>query len=181
MHKPLYCLTHTADTPWGEVWLAASNMGLCGLWFQKQNHLPKNLPAPSKAAKIASLSAQVHMDAALRCLHSYIQGRPISHLDIGSAQTVAFDLSAGTPFQQLVWRALLNIPWGQQCSYGELACAIGHAGAARAVGSALAHNPISILLPCHRVISKNGKLTGYAGGLVRKQALLLHEALSPIQ
>ena len=181
MHKPLYCLTHTADTPWGEVWLAASDTGLYGLWFQKQNHFPKNLPAPSETAKTASLSAQIHMDAALRYLHNYIQGRPLNHLQIASAQTVSFDLSVGTPFQQLVWRALLNIPWGQQCSYGELANAIGHAGAARAVGVALAHNPISILLPCHRVISKNGKLTGYAAGLARKQALLLHEALSPIQ
>ena len=80
MHKPLYCLTHTADTPWGEVWLAASDTGLYGLWFQKQNHFPKNLPAPSETAKTASLSAQIHMDAALRYLHNYIQGRPLNHI-----------------------------------------------------------------------------------------------------
>ena len=71
---------------------------------------------------------------------------------------------------------LLTIPYGAQCTYGQLASAMGRPHAARAVGAAIARNPISILLPCHRVVGSSGRLTGYAGGLARKQALLLHEA-----
>jgi methylated-DNA-[protein]-cysteine S-methyltransferase len=78
----------------------------------------------------------------------------------------------GTPFQKRVWQALLDIPYGQTRSYGEIACAIGHPKASRAVGLANGANPISIIVPCHRVIGSNGKLVGYGGGLNRKQALL---------
>ncbi len=82
------------------------------------------------------------------------------------------DLSGGTAFQQAVWQALMSIPLGQTCSYGELAAAIGRPGAIRAVGTAIGRNPISILIPCHRVLGTLGQLTGYAGGVWRKQALL---------
>ena len=82
------------------------------------------------------------------------------------------DLSGGTVFQQAVWQALLSIPMGQTCSYGELAAAIGRPHAVRAVGTAIGRNPISILIPCHRVLGALGHLTGYAGGVWRKQALL---------
>nr|WP_236612853.1 methylated-DNA--[protein]-cysteine S-methyltransferase [Cesiribacter andamanensis] len=93
-------------------------------------------------------------------------------------QRNSFDLPldlSGTPFQQTVWKALLNIPPGQTLSYGQLAERIGAPGSARAVGMANAQNPCLILLPCHRVIGSNGVLTGYAGGLLRKQWLLQHE------
>jgi methylated-DNA-[protein]-cysteine S-methyltransferase len=83
--------------------------------------------------------------------------------------------AAGTPFQQAVWRALCAIPAGQTSSYGAIARAIGRPAAVRAVGAAVGRNPISVLVPCHRVLGHGGALTGYAGGLPRKQALLLHE------
>lgn len=82
----------------------------------------------------------------------------------------------GTPFQQRVWAELRTIPFGVTISYGELARRLGDVKASRAVGLANSHNPISIIVPCHRVIGANGKLTGYGGGLPRKQALLAFEA-----
>lgn len=91
----------------------------------------------------------------------------------------AFDLPLdlrGTPFQQRVWSALQEIPFGETISYGELAASLGKPGSARAVGLANGQNPISIIVPCHRVIGSNGKLTGYGGGLDRKAWLLDHEA-----
>ncbi|MES2459086.1 MAG: methylated-DNA--[protein]-cysteine S-methyltransferase [Armatimonadota bacterium] len=90
-----------------------------------------------------------------------------------------FDLplaARGTPFQQRVWEALREIPYGTTISYGELARRIGNPGASRAVGLANGSNPISIIVPCHRVIGANGKLTGYGGGIERKKALLALEA-----
>jgi methylated-DNA-[protein]-cysteine S-methyltransferase len=89
-----------------------------------------------------------------------------------------FDLplaAAGTAFQQRVWQVLTTIPFGATWSYGELARAIGNPAASRAVGAANGKNPIGIIVPCHRVIGSNGTLTGYAGGLDMKQALLAHE------
>jgi len=78
----------------------------------------------------------------------------------------------GTDFQRRVWQALLTIPYGQTRSYGEIAAQIGSPGASRAVGLANGHNPVGIIVPCHRVIGANGSLTGYGGGLPRKKALL---------
>jgi methylated-DNA-[protein]-cysteine S-methyltransferase len=83
---------------------------------------------------------------------------------------------AGTSFQQAVWMALQRIPPGSTCDYASLAAGLGRPGAARAVGAAVGRNPVSLLLPCHRVVGRDGRLTGYAGGLPRKQALLAHEA-----
>jgi O-6-methylguanine DNA methyltransferase len=85
------------------------------------------------------------------------------------------DLSAGTPFQQSVWRALEKIPFGQTRSYGEIASAIGNAKGVRAVGGACGANPIPVLVPCHRVLAANGKLGGFAGGLAWKRTLLERE------
>ncbi len=82
---------------------------------------------------------------------------------------------AGTPFQRRVWQGLCAIPYGETVSYAELARRIGHAGASRAVGSANGRNPISIVVPCHRVIAADGTLGGYGGGLERKEWLLQHE------
>ncbi len=82
----------------------------------------------------------------------------------------------GTDFQKQVWRELQNIPFGQTISYGELARRIGNPNSSRAVGLANGHNPISIIVPCHRVIGTNGKLTGYGGGIERKEWLLAHES-----
>lgn len=83
--------------------------------------------------------------------------------------------TAGTPFQREVWKMLRSIPCGQVMFYGQLAGALNRAGAARAVGAANGSNPVSIVVPCHRVIGSNGLLTGYAGGVARKEWLLRHE------
>jgi methylated-DNA-[protein]-cysteine S-methyltransferase len=82
------------------------------------------------------------------------------------------DLSNGTAFQQAVWQALLDIAPGQTCSYKTLSAAVGRPAAMRAVGGAVGRNPLSIIVPCHRVVGAHGALTGYAGGLARKTALL---------
>jgi methylated-DNA-[protein]-cysteine S-methyltransferase len=90
-----------------------------------------------------------------------------------------FDLPlapSGTPFQLRVWAALTRIPWGTTVTYGELAARAGHPGAARAVGAAVGRNPLSIVVPCHRVVGADGTLTGYAGGIDRKTTLLALEA-----
>jgi methylated-DNA-[protein]-cysteine S-methyltransferase len=92
-----------------------------------------------------------------------------------AGELLAFDLElnlVGTQFQRRVWEALLTIPYGETRSYGQIAQQIGSAGASRAVGLANGHNPISIIVPCHRVIGANGSLTGYGGGLERKKSLL---------
>ncbi len=89
---------------------------------------------------------------------------------------VTLDLDEATPFRRSVWSALLEIPYGETISYGELARRLSLPTAARAVGAANGSNPISIIIPCHRVIGSSGDLTGYAGGLERKRYLLRHEA-----
>ena len=83
--------------------------------------------------------------------------------------------TAGTPFQREVWQTLRTIPCGQVMHYGQLADRLGRPGAARAVGAANGANPVSIVVPCHRVIGRNGTMTGYAGGVQRKEWLLRHE------
>ena len=106
---------------------------------------------------------------------------PIGALTL-TAELRTFDLPlrpTGTPFQLNVWEALRRIPYGETVTYGELARRIGRPPAARAVGSANHHNPLPIVVPCHRVIGADGTLTGYAGGLVVKRALLALEAGQP--
>ncbi|MGV2705456.1 UNVERIFIED_CONTAM: methylated-DNA--[protein]-cysteine S-methyltransferase [Aeromonas salmonicida] len=94
----------------------------------------------------------------------------------GRLQRFTLPLAAhGTAFQQAVWQALCDIPYGETCSYGDIARAIGKPAAVRAVGAANGRNPLSIIVPCHRVIGQNGSLTGYAGGLPIKQQLLALE------
>jgi methylated-DNA-[protein]-cysteine S-methyltransferase len=95
----------------------------------------------------------------------------------GQRKTFSLRLTLrGTEFQNTVWRRLIKIPYGQTCSYGEFAAAMGKPGACRAVGNANGKNPISIIVPCHRLVGSNGSLTGYGGGLWRKEWLLKHES-----
>ncbi len=106
--------------------------------------------------------------------------RPIRQLEeyfSGKRKTFTITLAAqGTPFQQRVWQALRTIPYGRTRSYGQVAKAVGKPKAARAVGAANGQNPISIIVPCHRVIGSTGKLVGYGGGLSIKETLLAHES-----
>jgi methylated-DNA-[protein]-cysteine S-methyltransferase len=124
-------------------------------------------PGNGRAATARGL-AEDALDLAATQLREYLAG-----------ERSAFDLplrATGNAFEQLVWAELVRIPYGETASYGEIARRIGHPGAARAVGRANARNPIAIVVPCHRVIGSDGSLTGYAGGLDLKRALLALEA-----
>ena len=160
--KPLSTLR--TNSPLGPITLAASATGLCGLWFDDQKHGPTEGQRQlwhSEEDHPVLLSAAAHVQAFWAG-----QTQPWSG---------PLDLSVGTAFQQAVWRALLRIPAGQSQSYGELARQLDKPLAVRAVGAAVGRNPVSILVPCHRVLGAGGQLTGYAGGLWRKQALLKRE------
>lgn len=158
-------------TPLGRVLLAASDVGLAGLWFEGQRHgplaawsdleEPPGRPDPSRHPVV---------QAADRQLQDYFAGRR-------QGFDLPLDLRHGTPFQRQVWQALHEIPTGRTASYAELAQRIGAPQAARAVGAAVGRNPISIIVPCHRVLGAGGALTGYAGGLDRKRALLVLEGV----
>ena len=149
------------DSPLGPITLAASAQGLCGLWFDNQKH------APTEAQRQRWVTDAQHpvLQSAAAQIQAYWRGESL-------AWRAELDLSAGTPFQQSVWQALRQIPAGQSLSYGELARRLGKPQAVRAVGAAVGRNPVSIIVPCHRVLGAGGQLTGYAGGLWRKQALL---------
>jgi methylated-DNA-[protein]-cysteine S-methyltransferase len=149
------------QTPLGEMTAAASERGLAGLWFDGQRHHPGPLDAPVDPR-------QRWLQAAQGALDAYFDGQPFD------AAALHFDLQ-GTPFQQSVWRQLLRMGRGETCSYAALARRAGAAHAVRAVGAAVGRNPVSILVPCHRVLASSGALTGYAGGLHRKHVLLVHE------
>jgi len=147
------------DTPLGPMLLAATGRGLAGLWFEGQRHHPD--------ASAWALAPQDHpvIAAARRQLDEYFGGQR-------TAFDLPLDLQGGTPFQRAVWQALLAIPTGQRTSYAVLSQRIGRPAAVRAVGAAVGRNPVSIVVPCHRVVGTDGSLTGYAGGLERKTALL---------
>jgi methylated-DNA-[protein]-cysteine S-methyltransferase len=151
-------------TPLGTLMAAATERGLAGLWFDGQKHHPGALDAPHD-------DTQRFIAQARRELAVYFGGPRAA----GRRFTVPLD-PQGTAFQRRVWSALLSIGPGEHASYGALAARIGHAGAARAVGAAVGRNPLAIVVPCHRVLGAGGSLTGYAGGLERKRALLELEA-----
>ncbi len=154
------------NTPLGPVRLAASAHGLCGLWFEGQRHAPASLDG-SSAWPMADDHAVLHHAA--EQLATWLAAERHSF-------DLPLDISCGTQFQQNVWRALLDLDWGRTCSYGDLARMVGSPSAVRAVGAAVGRNPLSLVVPCHRVLGAGGALTGYAGGLERKRALLEMEA-----
>lgn len=144
------------SSPIGRMTLQADQHALLGVWFATQTTQPSDLGHESQTCPILKQTIQQ--------LNEYFAG-----------QRRQFDLplaATGTPFQQSVWRGLCAIPYGATCSYQQLAEAIGNPQAVRAVGVANSKNPLSIIVPCHRVVGKNGQLTGYAGGLERKAFLL---------
>lgn len=152
------------SSPLGVLTLAAENGELKGLWMEGQKYFGAGLalePGDDPAFRTAG-----------RWLDSYFRGeRPgMEGLTLSPE---------GTPFRREVWELLLEIPYGEVTSYGELAARLsertGRAVPARAVGGAVGHNPISIIIPCHRVLGADGSLTGYAGGVERKSWLLRHE------
>jgi methylated-DNA-[protein]-cysteine S-methyltransferase len=155
-------LLHRAATPLGDILLAASDQALCGLWFDGQKHLPDMTGWPAGHNAV--------IDRAVQQMQQYFANQR-------SGFDLPLDLSAGTAFQQAVWQALLSIPCGQHSSYGAIALRIRNPKAVRAVGAAVGRNPISVIVPCHRVLGTSGDLTGYAGGLERKIALLQREGV----
>lgn len=150
-------------TPLGTMTAAATAQGIAGLWFDGQAHHPGALDVPDDPRQRWLRALRAQMDA------YFAQGTA------GFAFDVPLDL-AGTPLQRAVWQTLAAVAYGQRLSYGELARRVGRPTAVRAVAAAVARNPVSIVVPCHRVVGHDGALTGYAGGLERKRALLEREA-----
>ena len=160
----LHCTAQaTVASPLGPVLLARTTTGLAGAWFEGQAHHPGALAAPERPN-----------DPLLRAvadqLTDYFAGRR-------ERFELPLDLQ-GTAFQQRVWQALLRIAPGRTCSYGDIAESLGAPAAVRAVGGAVGRNPVSVIVPCHRVVGRDGSMTGYAGGLDRKRALLRLEQLA---
>ena len=147
--------TAVFESPIGKLWLAAENGALVRLDVSE-------IPAKSD-------SDEPVLEETKRQLAEYFSGKRITF-------TVPL-IYRGTPFQEKVWGELLKIPYGETRTYGEIAAAIGKPKASRAVGMACHRNPIGIFIPCHRVIGSGGKLTGFGGGLDKKQALLEREKI----
>jgi len=156
------------DSPVGPLRLVASERGLRAVHLPKQRHMPDE-PLPGWSAPAGPDEPQARiLDDARRQLDAYF-----------ARELTEFDLpldAEGTAFQRTVWRALCAIAHGETVSYGELARRIGQPRAVRAVGLANGRNPLSIVVPCHRVIGADGSMTGYGGGIERKVFLLAHEA-----
>ncbi len=154
--------TASYASPLGEILVAFSEDALTGLWFTGQKHFPTDLPAPSSPEDLPAVACCV-----LSWLDRYFAGE---------APDVTFPVRPeGSPFQTLVWTELSGIPYGETVTYGDIASRLAAAGrktSPRAVGGAVARNPVSIVIPCHRVLGSGGTLHGYAGGPERKKALL---------
>jgi len=148
----------TYQSPHGQMLLVATGKGLAGVYFRGQKYFPDAKKQWQRDPRCAILKQ------AKRELAQYFAGRR-KRFD------VALDPD-GTPFQRSVWKSIARVAFGKTLTYGELAKRAGHPGSARAAGAATGRNPISIMVPCHRILGANGSLTGYAGGLARKRALL---------
>ncbi len=155
--------TNNYHSPSGNITLVGTEKYLTGAWFIGQKYFPDLSSVP-----LIHTSTPL-LDAAFHWLDLYFQGlRPTTFLPVAPQ---------GTPFQRLVWEQLLRIPYGRVTTYGRLACRLKSLTgkkqmAAQAIGNAVGHNPISIFIPCHRIIGSDGKLTGYAGGINKKAYLL---------
>ena len=153
----------TVTTPRGPMLLARTDAGLAGAWFEGQKAHPGAIAAPRQGDDPLLREAALQLADYFACRRS------------------GFDLPLdllGTAFQRQVWQALLGIERGRTASYGAIARGIGSPQAVRAVGAAVGRNPVSVIVPCHRVLGGDGGLTGYAGGLHRKSALLQIEGVS---
>lgn len=163
-------MIHTAyyDAPYGRYVMAAEDGALTGLWLEGQKYFPSDLPEPS--GEEAEIFVRTR-----RWLDAYFAGRQpeVSALPIAPR---------GSAFAQSVWQLLLEIPYGQTVTYGQLAKRLAEQRglpqlSAQAVGGAVGHNPISVIIPCHRVLGAKKRLTGYAGGLDVKTFLLKLEGI----
>ncbi len=148
------------DSPVGPLSLVSSGQALTALAFDNHSR-------PIRPLAEAEPGNDAILDEARRQLDAYFAGK-IQRFNLPLAPR-------GTPFQERVWMALRDIPYGETCSYSDIAAAVGAPRAVRAVGGANGNNPISIIVPCHRVIGAGGALTGFGGGIDRKRYLLTHE------
>jgi methylated-DNA-[protein]-cysteine S-methyltransferase len=164
MKTPHFEAQSRIDTPLGPLTLAATARGLALAWFDGQAHRSEEIDAPPDPD-------HPHLALAAREFAAYWR-------HARTRFTVPLD-PQGTAFQQAVWQVLRGIAPGSLASYGEVAQRIGKPAAVRAVGAAIGRNPIAIVVPCHRVVGRDGSLTGYAAGLPRKQALLEREGALP--
>jgi AraC family transcriptional regulator of adaptative response/methylated-DNA-[protein]-cysteine methyltransferase len=162
---PSDILTARIESPLGPLVAAATRDGICMLEFSGLKRLPAQLASLRRRFRAAAVSGRnKHIDRLERQLAEYFAGR-----------RRRFDLpliTPGTSFQRRVWKELARIPYGETRTYGDLARRLRVPSAPRAVGRANGSNPVSILLPCHRLIGSGGDLTGYGGGLWRKRRLL---------
>lgn len=155
--------TDRYTSPLGEITLACDDEAMIGLWFNGQRHFGNVLPTETKAER------HLLLDMARRWLDIYFSGKAPDFLP-----PLRYD---STPFRKKVCDIMLTIPYGKTMTYGEIAARLANESAvsrmsAQAVGGAVGHNPISLMIPCHRVVGANGSLTGYGGGIRRKLRLL---------
>jgi len=156
-------------SPLGKVCVAANAHALYGVWFADSQRMPDWILTSPIAPSYKALTSQTRLpNESTRQLQAYWAGEH-------KGFDVPIDLSWGTPFQQAVWRQLLTIPYGHTCTYADVARAMGKPRAVRAVGTAIGRNPLSVMVPCHRVLGAQGQLGGYSGGLDRKRTLLALE------
>jgi methylated-DNA-[protein]-cysteine S-methyltransferase len=155
----------TYDSPHGRMLLVAGDDGLAGVYFDGQKYHPELAPGWRRDADHAVL-AQAKRELA----EYFALGRKTFDTPLAPE---------GTPFQKSVWRAISSVAFGDTITYNALARRAGCPGSARAAGAATGRNPLTILVPCHRIVGSNGDLTGYAGGLARKRALLALESGIP--
>ena len=148
------------ETPQGTMLATATDDGLAGIYFKGQKHFPKQREWRRDARHPVLRQAR-------RELREYFAGKRRRF-------RVRLD-PKGTAFQRKIWNAISSVAFGKTLTYGELARRAGHPGSARAAGAATGRNPLGIIVPCHRIMGANGSLTGYAGGLHRKRALLALE------
>ena len=153
----------TYESPQGGMLLVANDEGLAGVFFNRQKHHPK------KQADWTKKPDHRLLRQAKRELAEYFAGKR-KRFEVALSPE-------GTPFQRSVWKAISTVRFGDTISYGELARRAGHEGSARAAGAATGRNPITIIVPCHRIMGADGSLTGFAGGLERKRALLALEGV----
>lgn len=154
-------------SPVGRLLLAATEQGLSGIYFEEHKHF-KGKDGWQQAS--TQSAAWKHLQATAQQLDEYFSGRRTEF-------DVVLDMS-GTAFQRSVWQELSAIPFGASVSYAQHAQKLGNPKALRAVGSAIGKNPVSIIVPCHRVIGSSGAVTGYAGGVERKRFLLALEGVA---
>jgi methylated-DNA-[protein]-cysteine S-methyltransferase len=148
------------DTPLGRMLLVSSANGLCGAHFVGQKYFPKIDPSWKRETSKA--------------------GRELAEYFAGERAVFSVPLAAeGTPFQRAIWKEISKVRFGETITYAELARRAGFPGSARAAGAATGRNPLGVIVPCHRIVGTNGSLTGYAGGLSKKKALLALEGLAP--